>query len=246
MATIGSETEQVSVDPTNTVEYGGAMFVKLTASTYDVELQNGNKLVIDSEKAINEVEDGVPTSIQGGYSVVDPVPQYTFSISATPADATIVINDETRTSITTDENTEITWSVSKTGYVTQTGTHTLVDNYTETVVLEEDQPVDTDVIFTTNYYTIDNIEGGFNLSPYLYTVGNETVKSPGTYITLSNKNYYVLNNTSNNQVTYDGELLYVVQTGWDEYSFVTITNSIPSEYLTYNGNTIFLDAQNFG
>jgi len=71
MATIGSETEQVSADPTNTVEYGSATFVKLTASTYDVELQNGNKLVIDSEKVINEVEDGVPVSIQGGYIVVD-------------------------------------------------------------------------------------------------------------------------------------------------------------------------------
>jgi hypothetical protein len=114
MATIGSETEQVSADPTNTVEYGGATFVKLTASTYDVELQNGNKLVIDSEKVINEVEDGVPVSIQGGYSVIDPVSQYTFSISATPADATIMINGEARSSITTDENTEITWSVSKT------------------------------------------------------------------------------------------------------------------------------------
>lgn len=70
-ATIGSETEQVSADPTNTVEYGGATFVKLTASTYDVELQNGNKLVIDSEKVINEVEDDVPVSIQGGYIVID-------------------------------------------------------------------------------------------------------------------------------------------------------------------------------
>ena len=75
MATIGSETEQVSADPANTVEYSGITFVKLTASTYDVELQNGNKLVIDSEKVINEVEDGVPVSIQGGYTVVDPTPQ---------------------------------------------------------------------------------------------------------------------------------------------------------------------------
>ena len=75
MATIGSETEQVVADPANTVVYGGETFVKFTASTYDVELQNGNNLVIDTEKAINEVEDGVPTSIQGGYSVIDSEPQ---------------------------------------------------------------------------------------------------------------------------------------------------------------------------
>lgn len=89
MATIGSETEQVVADPTNTVVYGGETFVKFTASTYDVELQNGNNLVIDTEKIINEVEDGVPTSIQGGYYVIDPEPP----IEWTPEQNTYWIKD---------------------------------------------------------------------------------------------------------------------------------------------------------
>lgn len=79
------------------------------------------------------VEDEVPTTTN--YEVIDPATEYTFTISATPADATVVINGETRTSLTANENTEITWSVGKTGYVTQTGTYTLVENHTETVTL---------------------------------------------------------------------------------------------------------------
>ena len=63
--------------------------------------------------------------------------QYTFTISATPADATVTINGTEQTSLTADVNTEITWSVAAEGYTTQTGTHTLVADYTETVTLVE-------------------------------------------------------------------------------------------------------------
>lgn len=63
--------------------------------------------------------------------------QYTFTIDATPADATVTINGDEQTSLTANVNTEITWSVAKEGYTTQTGTHTLVADYTETVTLVE-------------------------------------------------------------------------------------------------------------
>ena len=63
--------------------------------------------------------------------------QYTYTISATPNDATVVINGSERSTLTADYGTTITWSVSKVGYVAQSGTHTLEADYTNTVVLEQ-------------------------------------------------------------------------------------------------------------
>lgn len=63
--------------------------------------------------------------------------QYTFTIDATPANATVTINGDEQTSLTADVNTEITWTVEAEGYTTQTGTHTLIADYTETVTLVE-------------------------------------------------------------------------------------------------------------
>lgn len=66
---------------------------------------------------------------------LDPL-QYTFTINPTPSDATVTINSEERKSFKTDYNTEITWSVAKSGYTTKEGTHTLTGNHTENVTLE--------------------------------------------------------------------------------------------------------------
>lgn len=61
---------------------------------------------------------------------------YTFSISATPSDATVIINSVQRTSYSCPAGTSISWSVSKSGYTTQTGTYTMTAaNHTETVTL---------------------------------------------------------------------------------------------------------------
>jgi len=65
--------------------------------------------------------------------------QHTFTIAATPNDATVTINGQTRTSITADYGTAITWSVAKTGYVTQTGSYSLTQDHTETVTLVLEQ-----------------------------------------------------------------------------------------------------------
>lgn len=68
--------------------------------------------------------------------------QYTFTIDATPNDATVTINDVEQTSLTANVNTEITWSVAKEGYTTQTGTYTLIADKTETVTLVEVTPAE--------------------------------------------------------------------------------------------------------
>lgn len=71
-----------------------------------------------------------------------PATQYTFTISATPADATVTINGEARTSLTADEGTSVTWSVAKEGYVSQNGSYTLNADHTETVTLVQENPVE--------------------------------------------------------------------------------------------------------
>ena len=64
--------------------------------------------------------------------------QYTFTINATPNDATVIINGVERTTVTVDYGTTINWSVSKVGYATQTGSCVLVDDRTENVTLVEE------------------------------------------------------------------------------------------------------------
>lgn len=65
------------------------------------------------------------------------IQQFTYTISATPNDATVVINGSERSSLTADYGTTIEWSVSKTGYLTQTGTEVLTADTTNSVVLIE-------------------------------------------------------------------------------------------------------------
>ena len=71
-ATIDSETEQVSALETNAIEIGDVTYIKFTASTYDVETVNGEKLVINPENIICKLVDGVPETTN--YEVIDPEP----------------------------------------------------------------------------------------------------------------------------------------------------------------------------
>ena len=63
---------------------------------------------------------------------------YNFIVSASPSGCTVLINDSVRTNNTyaCPAGTEVRWSVSKSGYVTQSGTYTMTAaNHTETVTL---------------------------------------------------------------------------------------------------------------
>lgn len=67
------------------------------------------------------------------------VTNYRFSISASPSGCTIVINDVQRSYYDCPAGTEVRWSVSKTGYNTQTGTYPMTaSNHTETVTLSQE------------------------------------------------------------------------------------------------------------
>lgn len=66
--------------------------------------------------------------------------QYTLTINPTPVDATVKINNTEQTSITVDENTKISYEVSKTGYITKSDTYTVTKTETLNIVLEEETP----------------------------------------------------------------------------------------------------------
>ena len=65
--------------------------------------------------------------------------KHTFSIVATPSDATVIINGEERSTFTADYGTEIDWSVGKEGYVSKEGTYTLTADKEEVVALDKQQ-----------------------------------------------------------------------------------------------------------
>ena len=67
--------------------------------------------------------------------VLSQTAQYTFTITPHPSDATVFINGQQRSSITVSEGTPIEWSVSKTNYITQTGSFTLSADYSIDVYL---------------------------------------------------------------------------------------------------------------
>ena len=83
-------------------------------------------------------------SKHGYFSIkyVGPAPNmYEFTINPTPSDATVTltVNGTTynQNYISVASGTTVSWSVSKSGYETQTGTNVITEDTTESVVLEE-------------------------------------------------------------------------------------------------------------
>ena len=62
-------------DPSNTVTIGTTENVKLTASTYEVENGDGEKIVLNPDNVICKVVDGTPETT--AYEVIDPSPSDT-------------------------------------------------------------------------------------------------------------------------------------------------------------------------
>ena len=66
---------------------------------------------------------------------------YTFTINPTPSDATVALTasgyTQSGNSITVPSGTSVSWSVSKDGYTTQSGTHTVTKTESRSVTLSE-------------------------------------------------------------------------------------------------------------
>ncbi len=99
------------------VAYGSTVYYKVTKVGYNEKLGD---IVVDGDETITVSLD---------------IKQFTFTVNPTPSDATVKLNNEVKKSITVDYNTEVTWSVEKTGYTTQSGTTTVTKNETKDVTL---------------------------------------------------------------------------------------------------------------
>ena len=120
----------IVTDAANTVIINGV-------ETRSISVREGENVVWSVERRGYVSQNGTYTMGAEDYTetVTLVKEQYTFSIVATPADATVTINGEVRSSITADFETVITWSVVREGYTSQSGTYVLVENHSETVSL---------------------------------------------------------------------------------------------------------------
>lgn len=89
------------------------------------------------------------------------VTNYTFTINPTPSNATVTINGANTKFVTVAEGTNITWSVSADGYVTQSDTETVTGTTTKSVVLIGESGESYNVVLggTATYDASDNVIG---------------------------------------------------------------------------------------
>lgn len=79
-----------------------------------------------------------------------------FTINPIPSDSIVRINGVERKTVTVEAGTEVSWEVSKEGYITQDGTYVVNSDYTMEVVLEPSEPseVSLTVIATPSEATV--------------------------------------------------------------------------------------------
>lgn len=112
VVTINGEAQK-----TITVDYGSEVAWEVSKTGYTT--RNGTEVVIkDTTRAIELV-----------------IKQFTFTITPTPEDATVTINDVVQSSLTANYGTAITWSVVKDGFTAQNGSLTLTEDKTLPVTL---------------------------------------------------------------------------------------------------------------
>ena len=115
----------------NNVVQNSVTVTKGSEVTYSIEkdgyiTQSGNQVVTDDITL--EIE-------------LDRKP-VTFTINPTPSDATVTLNDQTDKSITVDYGNTVNWSVSKSGYDTQSGSEVVTSDITKNIVLIESIPTE--------------------------------------------------------------------------------------------------------
>lgn len=176
----------------------------------------------------------------GGSST--PPTYYTLTINPTPSDATVTFNKGTVVgkTCTVVAGTSVTYTVSKSGYTTQTGTVTVNSDQTVNVTL----PQITGIPMYGYTYTYN---GGYSnayllwtsISSSGYTVYDGTIQSisgtigaSGSTVTLSGKTY-----TYNSTMTIGGVTLYIYKCGDSEIGVPS--NSVVGGYLVEPTNFLF-------
>lgn len=173
---------EIDTDPANTVIING---VQRTSAQFET----GTEVSWSVSRTGYVTQSGTYTMGEEDYSLTVTLvaQQYTLTISPDPIDADVVMNGQTRSSITVAYGTVVTWSVSKTGYVTQSGSTTVTQTSTQSVTLSVQQytfsitatPAGATVTINgneTNSYTgdyFDLIEWSVEASGYITQDGQE-------------------------------------------------------------------------
>ena len=144
MVTYNDVQTQACANDEDTVTIGATEFIRLTDENgHNVSDGEGNQLLLN-DGVIYKVVSGVPESTNVQVTDVITPTQYTLTINPTPADATVVLTatgfTQVGNSITVDAGTRVTYTVSKTGYVTATDSIVVNGDRSRSVVLEEEQP----------------------------------------------------------------------------------------------------------
>lgn len=179
----------------------------------------------------------------GVYSVFSD-PQYTLTINPTPADATVTFSTGTVSgnSCTVVAGTSVTYTVSKSGYTTQTGT----------VTVNADQTVNVTLLQITGipmYGYTYTYNGGYSnayllwtsISSSGYTVYDGTIQSisgtigaSGSTVKGGSSGYTY---TYNSTMTIGGVTLYIYKYGNSEIG--VLSNSVAGGYLVEPTNFLF-------
>ena len=110
---LGNLSRIVEGDP-NEITYNDFLVIK-------VNFIKGN--ILDIQKRVN------------GKLVSLITEKYTFTINPIPADATVVINGQTTKSIRVSKRQTVTWSVSKVGHYTKSGSDVIFNDVSKTVTI---------------------------------------------------------------------------------------------------------------
>ena len=118
----------------------------------------------------------------GGGSVGE---YYTFAINPIPSDARVVINGNVTSSVRVPNGSTCVYSVSKSGYVTKTGTETIKDGDKVISVQLEEDPTPTLITVSAITSTGDNTEGYVSINNTTINKAYDEVKiNQGTEVVL--------------------------------------------------------------
>ena len=132
--------------------------VTLTAEGYT---QSGNSITVPSGTSVQWTVSADGYVSQSGEETItedttkditletEPV---TFIINPTPSDATVKINNVVQNSVEVEKGSTVTWSVVKTGYVTQSGEEVVNEDTTKTITLVEEPPRTEVTLPTDTFY----------------------------------------------------------------------------------------------
>lgn len=179
---------QACANDEDTITIGATEYIRLTDENgHNVSDREGNQLLLN-DGVVYKVVSGVPESTNVQVTDVVITPQYTVTINPTPNNATVTLTavgfSQVGNTITVDDGTTVSYTVSASGYTTASNTYTVNGaDHTINVVLDQEPQV---VRHTYTYYLNNGETASFTCSDEGATITNNTVSAAeGATITFS-------------------------------------------------------------